>query len=147
MNPPKKNYTEGTGSIGGWEKCEMRTYLKETIKTLMPVKVRNAIKTVTKTQPANNTSGSEFTQTTADDVWIPNAGEVIGAYSGDIKYAHYCDNESKINKHKAGETSSSAWWLRSAGNISRFNEVRTGGGWGYSNDPEEEQGVLLCFCT
>lgn len=147
MNPSREKYTEGTGSIGGWEKCEMRTYLKETIKPLMPGKVRNAIKTVTKTQRAYDTSESKFIQTTADDVWITDGSEVVGAFSGDIKYAHYCENESKLIKHKIGETSNSAWWFRAAGNVSKFDEVRTGGGWGYSNDAEEEQGVLLCFCT
>ena len=34
MNPSYSTGTEGTGTLGGWEKTEMRSYLKETVKPL-----------------------------------------------------------------------------------------------------------------
>lgn len=65
-------YQEGTGSIGGWEKCEMRTYLNDTIKPLIPESVRNRIATVSKVSFAYDTTGSNVKQTTQDSVWIPS---------------------------------------------------------------------------
>lgn len=48
MNPSKIAGTEGTGALGGWEKSEMRTYLRETIFPDIPAVIRDAIKEVTK---------------------------------------------------------------------------------------------------
>ena len=74
-------YEEATGSIGGWEKTEMRTYLKETIKPLMLEVVRNSIKEVTKTHDAYDTAGTKFTQTSIEDVWLPDYNEMFGSSS------------------------------------------------------------------
>lgn len=72
--------TEGTGALGGWGKCERRTRISGQIKPLIPAAVRDAIKTVTKTQAAYDAYGTAFTQTTQDAVWIPAYPELSGDY-------------------------------------------------------------------
>lgn len=147
MNPAREgdsgNYTEGTGSIGGWEKCEMRTYMKGTIKPLIPETVRNAIKNVTKEQPAYNSAGSSFTQTTTDDVWLPAYNEMFGS-SRPYK-SLFPDNASRV-KCKAGTTSASWWWLRSAYSTGIFDNVYSGG-YNSCNHANNTGGVVLGFCT
>ena len=104
-------YQEGTGTIGGWEKCEMRTYLKETIKPLIPEVVRNSIKEVTKIQTAYDTAGKSFSQTSIEDVWLPASSEMFDS-SSPYK-TMFPDNNSR-QKSKVGDTSSSMWILRNA---------------------------------
>ena len=116
MNPALSGsegaYTEGTGAIGGWDKCEMRTYLKNTIKPLIPEAIRNRIAEVTKVHPAYNTSGgNSFMQITRDDVWLPSYDEI---FSTDGLYHSVFPYESSRVKQKSGDTSASVWWLRSA---------------------------------
>ena len=119
MNPERVQnddgtYQEGTGGIGGWEKSEMRSYLIDTIKPLIPSGVSNAIKPVTKTQPAYNTSGSSFTQTTTDDIWIPSYNEIFGSSS--LYYPLFQNTDANRVKKKSGATSASEWWIRSVYN-------------------------------
>lgn len=137
-------YQEGTSTIGGWEKCEMRAYLNDTIKPLIPEEVRNSIVAVTKTQPAYDTSGSSFTQTTEDDVWIPSKDEV---YGGTSKYYElFQDTTDNRKKKKSGDTYNNGWWLRSTYDSNKFNFVSSYG--------EVQAGtvgssffVALGFCT
>lgn len=136
-------YVEGTGTIGGWEVTSMRSYLKNTIKPLIPETVRNAIKEVTKTQPAYNTSGSSFTQTTTDDVWIPSYAELWGASS--TYYIVYQNTNANRIKKKVGASSATIWWLRSAYSASGFHRVYTNGDWDYYS-PYYSYGVALGFC-
>lgn len=116
MNPPLSGsegaYTEGTGAIGGWDKCEMRTYLKNTIKPLIPETIRNRIVDVTKVHPAYNTSGgNSIMQITRDDVWLPSYDEI---FSTDGLYHSVFPDEASRVKQMSGDTSASVWWLRSA---------------------------------
>lgn len=138
-------YTEGTGAIGGWEKSEMRTYLTETIKPLIPEEVRNAIVPVKKTQPAFDTAKISFTQTTTDTVWIPSFSEISGESS--LYYGLFQNTSANRIKMKAGATSASNWWLRSAHYAGdTFNSVNSSGSTGYVF-PTNKYGVALGFCT
>ena len=135
--------TEGTGSIGGWEKSEMRTYFKNTVKPLIPANVQGAIKNVTKTQPAYNGAQASFTQTTTDDVWIPSYSECFG--TGAMYKALFPDNASRVKK-KVGAASASWWWLRSAYGHNAFTGVTSVGS--YANYCAHSSGaVALGFCT
>lgn len=149
MNPAYSAGTEGTGSLGGWEKTEMRSYLKETIKPLIPETVRNAIKSVKKYTRIYNVSGSAVNNVlTTEDVWIPSYQEVFGNYSYESSGVCYStvfpDNASRV-KNKAG-SSATWWWLRSAINISGFGAVYTGGSSNCYNT-DYTSGVALGFCT
>ena len=140
INPSKTSGTEGTGTIGGWEKCEMRTYLKNTILPLIPANIRSHMISVTKTHPAYNTSETQFTQTTADNIWIPSQDEVDNG----IYKAIYKDRTSRIKKN-ISTNAAYDWWLRSAGNVNNFRNVNSDGGLGgsYAYHPS---GVVPCFC-
>lgn len=136
-------YQESTGSIGGWEKTEMRTYLKNTILPLIPELVRNNIVEVKKTQPAYNTSGSSFSQTSTEDVWLPSYTEVYG--SSCTYKALFPDSTSRI-KYESGSTSASWWWLRSAGSTGIFYYINSSGN-GYNGIAGKTGALALGFCT
>ncbi len=132
-------YTEGTGTIGGWEKCEMRAYLKETVKPLIPDAVRNRIATVTKTQKAFDTSGTEFTQTTQDDVWLPSSTEL----SDELFYKNLFAKEGRKKKYGS---SYATWWCRSCYQRASINAVFSSGSVS-ATMPSSACGVALGFCT
>ena len=137
------NYDSGTGTIGGWGASEMRTYMKETIKPLIPATVRNAIKEVTKTHPSYDTSGASETQTTTDDVWIPSYDELFGSSS---KYKALFENTNANRiKYKVGASSASWWWLRSAYTNFSFFNVFTSGASNYGS-ANNSGAVALGFC-
>lgn len=140
-------YTEGTGAIGGWEKCELRAYLQNTIKPLIPAGVSSMIQSVAKTQKAYDSAGESFTQTTTDDVWIPDKAEVYT--SGGIYTGLFQDNTAGI-KYKSGETSATDWHLRSAFAAWRFDYLTADGGVSSTNTSSAAariRGVCLGFCT
>ncbi len=125
------NYTEGTGTIGGWEKCEMRSYLKETIKPLIPATVRNAIKEVTKYSKIFDTTGTAVNDVSStEDVWIPSMREIFGGTSyetqGPVYDGVFTDAASRI-KSKVGASSASFWWCRSASASINFIGVGSSG--------------------
>lgn len=103
-------YQEGTGAIGGWGKCELRTYLRESIKPLFPETVRNRIAEVTKQQYGYDVSGQGSSDVSIDDVWIPRLSEFgnKGIYSALFK-----DLDSRCKK-KVGAENASDWWYRNA---------------------------------
>lgn len=154
MNPARAgeegNYTEGTGAIGGWDKSDMRTYLNNTVKPLIPQAVRNGIKEVTKYSKNYNTAGTAVNNvTTTDDVWIPSYREIFGGTSqetsGPVYSGVFTDANSR-KKSQLGATSASVWWLRSAFSSYNFYNVYTSGNSNYSN-ADTSCGVALGFCT
>ena len=149
-NPSASGTTEGTGTYGGWEKSELRTYLRETIMPLMPEAVRNAIKPVTKYSRIYSSSSNSAVDNvaTTETVWIPNTREVGWTWyeSNSPTYSGvFTDNTSRIKKNVS--TGSAAWWwLRSAyyGNFAGdVNSI------GNSDDYyvyNTSGGVVLGFC-
>ena len=149
MNPSDSSGAIGTGGNGGWENCEMRTYLKNTIKPLIPAEVRNAIVNVTKIQ-STVTDGTKVIdgQTTTDDVWIPSNHEI---YSTNTSYettgATYRGKfNSSANRIKKRNGSNSTWWMRSATSTANFRRV-TGSGDANDYGASNYTGVALGFCT
>lgn len=132
MNPYLSGTTEGTGAIGGWDKSEMRTYLNDTIKPLIPQTVRDGIKQVAKTSVIITTSlVQNHHSITNDYVWIPSAREIYGDTTYEKSGAMYTDlfndNPSRIKLNMSGNARN--WWLRSAYNKENFARVSltTGG--------------------
>ncbi len=137
-----QTYKEGTGCVGGWEKSEMRSYLKNTIKPLIPETVRNAITEVTKTQYGySNTSKSSISMTSTDDVWIPDYYEVFGGL-----YKTLFSNDSSRRKYKWNSSSASDWWLRHGYYSYYFYFVGSSGGNYDTNFAYYSCGVALGFC-
>ena len=108
----------------------MRTYLKETIKPLIPEVVRNAIKEVTKYSRSYSSGSAVNNVTTTDDVWIPSAREIFGGTSyeteGPVYDGVFVDANAR-KKTQVGASSASAWWLRSANNNNNFYNVNRSG--------------------
>lgn len=149
MNPANSGGAIGTGGNGGWENCEMRTYLKNTIKPLIPETVRNAIVSVTKIQ-STITDGIRVKdgQTTTDDVWILSNHEIFSTNTtyestGATYSSKFTDSTSRIKKLNG---SANEWWTRSAYTTTDFRHVGTGG---ISNNyvAGTTYGVALGFCT
>lgn len=149
MNPNRVanedgTYQEGTGAIGGWEKCEMRAYLNDNIKPLIPDNVSAMIKSVTKTQPSYNTAGTSETQTSEDDVWIPSEAEVNGVsstYYGLFKNANANRIKKKVNYSTAG-----GWWLRTASSATNYRYIDSSGR-AYGTSVTMDYNIALGFCT
>lgn len=148
MNPANSSGAIGTGGNGGWENCEMRTYLKETIKPLIPETVRNAIVSVTKVQ-STVTDGTMVKdgQTTTEDVWIPSTHEVGSSNNYESTGAVYTTKfngaSARIKKRNG---SASSWWTRSAYSTTYWRRVSMNGGDDYY-DSYRTIGVALGFCT
>lgn len=116
------NYDDLTGSIGGWENCELRSKLSDTVLPLVPDVVRNAVKPVTKSQTSFDTAGNSSSQTTEDTLWIPDYDEVFtvaGAY-----HAGFPDDESRI---KYDGSNAVSWRLREAASAGSTFVVSTSG--------------------
>ena len=155
MNPSRAadpedstKYQEGTGAIGGWEHSEMRTYLADTIKPLIPSNVSAAIKAVSKNTNSRDTSGNSVANVvTTDELWIPSHREVFNSSSYDTVGPAYSDiftdATSRIKK-KPSATSASSWWLRSAGSGANFRCVYSAGG-GNGSNANNTNGVALGF--
>ena len=148
FNPPlitnsDSTYQERTGSVGGWEKSEMRAYLKESIKPLISDVVRNRIAEVTKTQNAFDIQGKLFTQNTVDDVWIPDYLEIFPSSS---PYETLFPNDLSRRKQKVGTDNNTDWWLRRGDGAPYCLSVYFLGDY-RTQYAQNSYGVCLCFCT
>lgn len=136
-------YQNSTGAIGGWENSEMRAYLRDTIKPLIPKYVADMICEVTKKhnqyrQDGYNTDGTFRTNsTTNDEVWLPSYHEVSeagGLYEGNVD----------LVKKRNG--TASEWWTRSTNALNAIVHFGTDGK-NNSNSPASDKGVCIGFCT
>lgn len=150
MNPSKTAGTEGTGALGGWEKSEMRTYLRETILPDIPAVIRDAIKEVTKyTKIYNASEAAVNNSASTDTVWIPSGREVFGGSSYEttgVVYTGLLSSATLRKKSKLGSASASSWWTRSAYSAYNFISVATSGGTN-NYSANYSYGVALGFCT
>lgn len=150
MNPAYSAGTQGTGTLGGWEYCEMRTYLSTTIWALFPASWQGMIKEVKKYTKIFDTSGSAVNNVvTSDKLWLASYREMFGGTSdetqGPIYSFAFPDNTSRIRKI-VGQSSASYYWLRSAGSTSGFRNVPSGGYAGL-NGANAASGVGFGFST
>lgn len=105
-------YQEGTGSIGGWEKCEMRKHLHEVVKPLIAENVRNRIRTVTKYSNIRDVNGKIVKDdVTEDDVWLMSAAEYTGYSYYETKYPAIYKTTGKF----VSSTGTYGSWLRTTG--------------------------------
>lgn len=146
MNPSQVNngdgtYQEGTGAIGGWEKCEMRSYIQNTVKPLVPANVMSMISPVNKSHVAYDTTASSFNQTTAEDLWVPSANEIKNSTS---VYGRLFPDKTSLIKRVG--TTARLWATRDASGGSNFKGVLTSGAIG-ANLPTSIHFVCLGFCT
>lgn len=142
-------YQEGTGGIGGWEKSEMRTYLQDTIKPLIPETVRSSIVPVTKYTKNIDSAGNIVNDVTStEDVWLPSVREIGGGYSYGDKNEHKGVTYSTAFPTKTSRIKGTPmdWWTRTASEYYGFYYYDTGGDF-YNTEVKYSKGVALGFCT
>lgn len=135
-------YKESTGGVGGWEKSELRSYLKNTVKPLIPLVVIEAIVETKRKQGAYDTSGNYFAQTTSDDVWIPSRGEIWGMLCTYEKFLNASGTLEKLI-NGVGEF----WSLRDTSSTTTSYILNKNGQPYNASKVEVESGICLCFCT
>ncbi len=146
------NYTEGTGTIGGWNKSELRTYIKGTIKPLIPSAIRSRIVSVTKYSKSFDTTGTVVANdVTVDDVWIPNVWEMNGDNRFDqtsgVTYKTVFSTLGKRKKTKAGSTTAIKWRVRSAYSTTHaFVMTEEGAPGGQTVAISAAAGIVIGFC-
>lgn len=146
MNPTYSAGTSGTGCLGGYPECEMKTYLDTTIKPLLPEVVRTNLTPVVKRSIGFTASGEVFTEmTSTETVWIPSAHEIFGIYesTGPVY--------SPSTRIRYNDTTLTAWWLRSGvfgekGGANYFMRVRGDGSDLGGFDASSASGVVPGFC-
>ena len=150
MNPGNSSGAIGTGGNGGWENCDMRSYLTSTILPLITTAsatVASRLQRVKKVQ-STVTDGTMITdgQTTTDDVWIPSNHEIFGTTSYETTgpvYTTIYNNATARTKYRSG--SAYYWWLRSAYSTTYFRYVDNNG-IGKNSSAPGTYGVALGFC-
>lgn len=146
MNPYREGtfgtYVEGTGAIGGWEKSEMRTYLKNTIMPIINSKIRNSIVDVFKTQYSRDEYGSRKDQTTTDDVWIPSTTEINSSTA--LYGALFPDAASRVKTKVGG--GSYIWWTRQPNSDNSFYYISLNGSQS-SSAANTDLCIALGFCV
>ena len=139
FNPSLSGTTEGTGTIGGWPKSEIRTYLNGTIKNLIDASIRSRIVSVKKYSRIYNTSDTVENNVSSDDeIWLPSSREVFNRYesSGPVYsslFGTVAYNQSSDKRVKTPPNSSTAtgWALRSANTDAKIVQAATTGATGY----------------
>ena len=140
-------YQEGTGAIGGWEKCEMRTYLNNTIVPMIPSDVQGMMKTVKKYSTGYDTTGTRINDMPSEDtIWIPCRGEIANRSDSYEQLSPRYNMTSRV-KNIAGENTSYNWWIRSCtASASTYTYAGKTGTLG-SRDLFSAIGIALGFCT
>lgn len=137
-------------TLGGWEKTEMRSYLKETVMPLIPDEVRRRIVEVKKyTRNYNDAGTLENNVASTEDVWIPSAREIFGGTSYEtmgVIYDGVFTSTDTRKKMKVAATSATSWWVRSAYSTTYFRGVGSNGNYN-NNLASTPIGVALGFCT
>lgn len=144
------NMNDTATTTGGWESSGMRSYLKTTIKPLIPETVRNGIVEVSKVSSTYNKTNKTILingQTTTDDVWIPGVREIFGTSNHESTGANYSGkftSDSDRIKRIAGVAK--RWWLRSSYGSTSFRYVVASGGMS-GEVATASRLIALGFCT
>lgn len=150
MNPQLSNNTEGTGTIGGYDKSEMKTYLDTDIWALVPSVVQGIIKETKIVTKIYNTSGSVVqNEVTTAKLRIPSYREMFGSTNYENQgpsYGFAFPSYNECIRKTAGTTSTTRWWLRSASTTSAFCCVYEAGNNG-GLSAQNVYGVVLSFST
>ena len=133
----------GTGvyDTTGWQETEMRSYLKNTIKPMIPQTVRNAIVDVSKQSVT-----VQWMEYGTEDVWIPAYYNEIANGSAGWKYQSLFPDATSQIKSIVGETDSKYWWCRDFATNNSFYCAR-GNSRPATVGSSTYYGVCLCFCT
>lgn len=149
-NPTLSTGTEGTGTLGGWEKSELRSYLSTTIWDLLPSELKTAIKEVKKYSYSYDANGSGINNViTNDKLWIPSFREVCSSSGVETLGATYTDvfnsSSARVRSRYGSSAAGETWWLRTPYNTNSEREIYSSG----SNDYDSVQNtrnIIIGFC-
>lgn len=147
-NPAYVTNTEGTGAFGGWEKSELRSYLKESIYPMLPSVVKDAIASVSKVSYTKNSSIQGDVLST-EDVWIPSIREMRGGTlreSTGVTYKGFFPDYNSRIKTIVGSSTKRTYWTRSF-DYDGGASVITTDGFNDSSEAKNNNYVCLGFCT
>jgi len=142
----KMNSTNIT--TGGWEDCELRTFLVSTIFASFPSELKTLIKAVDKTY---YDYGTTSTLTVSDSIWIPSQRELNYANPSETSGPIYDDvyatdsNISRAITNTSG-TYGVSYWLRTANNATTFKIMYSTGTINSAN-ASSGYNYIFGFCT
>lgn len=135
MNPALSGttgaYVVGTGTIGGWKECELRSYVASTVYDAFPSDVKTRILSVSKMSKSYDQTGAVVNnEQTDDNVWLLSQKEIRG--TGDevgVAYSAWFNSNDrrKVIPADAGVTST-VYYLRSANSTKNADGVLTSTG-------------------
>lgn len=132
---------------GDWQYSDLRSYLANTIKPLIPSDVRNAIVSVTKVSGTNDgTNGG--TVTTTDELWVPGSREIAGESTSETtgaRYGYLVDNSDRRRKKLNGNYAS--YWLRSFYHPQAARYMQSSNGLVSGGYVDTNNFIALGFCT
>ena len=136
-------------NVGGWNSCEMRTYLNNTVYGMLPSDLKDII--IDRTHYHTSGGQSSTLVSATDKLWLPTTYEMFGENSQyylddadhNIYYPIFPDNASRVKKVNG---SANSWWLASpyVGNSSYFAYVNSDGSRDY-NGTGRSYGVAVCL--
>ena len=164
MNTDSNGYSDGTGNRGGWEKCEMRTYVNNDIYNGLPAELKSGIidtKVIsgrgTYYDPKNFTTTDKLYLLSTHEVWEDVDGNPSGGIDyddtgyNDTRQLDYYSNlavtsSNRSEAKKKYNELNSDWWLRSADCHNNNNYLEVGsGGYCHSNRSHNAYGVSPAF--
>lgn len=114
-SPP---YNEGTGGVGGWEKCEIRQYLTDSVFPQMMGIIKAHIIPIKKYSVSYDINGvRDRAAETIDTLWIPSAREIRSSTFANYENAgptyidsYFIDDTKRMKTTVSGKAAS--YWMR-----------------------------------
>lgn len=162
-NPALNGTTEGTGTIGGYDKSKLKTYIDTTVWNSIPAAWQEVIKETKIVSSIYNTEGERIeNEVTTAKLRIPSLGELVApttypAYLRETEGPTYtefatchinlCKRASAVGAINGGYTESWAtYWTRTPYNTSACVTISSNG---VSNSPVNTSSnkIVLAFST
>lgn len=149
----KKAMNSSGSASGGWESCEVRTWLNGDFLESLPKDLQSAIKKVKKKYLKSPGAG---VSESVDSIFLISLPEVSGVKTygddGDV-YEYWSDKKpSERIMHKMGykpwedeAINKENWWLRSIVAETQFISIQTSGS-EYGVNANTSYGMVPCFC-
>lgn len=144
MNAAHK-MNETSTNVGGWDGCEMRSWLNTMIFPVLPLKWRTMIRTVKVLANEGGQGGRILTsndrlfllaraEAGIDTTVTPYSGE-IDADAENVVFPLFTSNANRIRKTFNGTGEAKNWWHRTAdpGNSTNFCNITSSGGYTAGN--------------
>lgn len=143
-------------NIGGWNGCEMKTFLNNTFYNALPTDLKSVITECTKytDNTGNKSNTADAVTATSQKIWLMSGFEVFS----DIQYAnqyeqnqqaqydYYKGGASKIRYQHASQDSAARWCLRSPNISNNYAFYRVfENGTALASDARDADGVVPCF--